>query len=273
MSATDQPLYGLRYAGGKSHIARGTGKWIAGLLPKSTTYIEPFAGMLGVLLKLPKSTVEIANDRNSRLVNWWRCLRDDTDELLRLVTLTPNARDAFCEATDRIDDPALSDLERAAAFHIVIAQAYGSDDSQLTRGNWMVRFLTAPQAHKRQHARLLAVANRIIDIQIENRCAVELLERTAKIADATIYCDPPYHDTPAKDRFYLHSVDRGDLTEVLKIQKGKVAISGYRTDWDHLDWYRLERDTYCLLSQRYEAETSRSEVLWVNYPTVQPVLF
>ena len=229
--------------------------------------------MLGVLLQLPKSTVEIANDRNSRLVNWWRCLRDDTDELLRLVTLTPYARDAFCEAIDRIDDPALSDLERAAAFQTVIVQNYRSDDRDPTPGNWLLSFTDNRARPGMLHTRLTAVANRIIDIQIENRCAVELLERTAKIADATIYCDPPYRDTKGTDRYYNAEIDFGDLTEVLKIQKGKVAISGYGTDWDHLDWHRLEHDSHCLLSQRYGTDRNRTEVLWANYPTGQPVLF
>ena len=64
-------LAAMLYAGTKSgRSALGLGHWIAGQLPQSEqqTYVEPFAGMLGVLLARPRSQLEIVNDLDERVV-------------------------------------------------------------------------------------------------------------------------------------------------------------------------------------------------------------
>ena len=270
--ALRKPIFAIRYTGGKSAGSpRGTGRWIAGLLPQSRTYTEPFAGMLGVLLQRPKSTVEIVNDRNSRLINWWRCLRDHTDELLRQTMMTPWSRELFTQAIARMDNPALTDIERASAFHTVILQGYRADDSVRTPGDWLIRYTDCNVPKNTEYLRLLAVADRVADVTIENRDAVELLDRLARIPDITTYCDPPYA-TSDEHRFYSDHVNLDDLTATLKAQKGNVAISGYGTEWDHLDWNRADRRSTCTLAREF-GDTARTEVLWMNYPTTQPGLF
>ena len=65
---------GLSYYGGKNP-QRGVPHWINSLLPSTkecTLYVEPFCGMMGVLLSRQESFCEIVNDANERVVNWWR---------------------------------------------------------------------------------------------------------------------------------------------------------------------------------------------------------
>ncbi len=71
------------YWGGKSPYDRGTGRWIANLLPNvpGHTYCEPFAGMLGGLLQRERASREIINDLNGDIANFWRVLRDRPAEL------------------------------------------------------------------------------------------------------------------------------------------------------------------------------------------------
>ncbi len=82
----------LSYYGGK----RGYGKaqWIASFLPHTpdSCYIEPFAGMAGVLLARAPVKTEILNDLNGRVVNWWRAVRDKPEEFGRLLEFTPFSR-------------------------------------------------------------------------------------------------------------------------------------------------------------------------------------
>ena len=82
-------LRALGWVGGKSPFgAHKTGQWIASLLPPvgtTYTYIEPFAGMLGVMLQRPKHRREIANDLDGDLVNWWRAVRDYPEATRRPV--------------------------------------------------------------------------------------------------------------------------------------------------------------------------------------------
>ena len=65
--------------GGKSSKSISqTGAWIAGLLPppeKRQTYLEPFCGMLGVLLQRSPPGHEIVNDADGAVINWWRTVR------------------------------------------------------------------------------------------------------------------------------------------------------------------------------------------------------
>lgn len=85
---------GLNYYGGKQKTA----PWIASLLPTRQAYLEPFAGMLSVLLARPKADVEIANDLDCNLWNWWRCVRERGGEMARRLDWTPIGRREFEEA-------------------------------------------------------------------------------------------------------------------------------------------------------------------------------
>ena len=82
----------LPYYGGK----RGYGKaeWIASFLPHTpdSCYVEPFAGMAAVLLARSPVDIEILNDANERIVNWWRIVRDEAEEFGRLIDFSPFSR-------------------------------------------------------------------------------------------------------------------------------------------------------------------------------------
>lgn len=80
----------LRYHGGKWRIA----PWIISHMPDHRAYVEVFGGAAGVLLRKERSTVEVWNDLDSQVFNFFRVLRDQDAcfELVRLVALTPFSR-------------------------------------------------------------------------------------------------------------------------------------------------------------------------------------
>jgi D12 class N6 adenine-specific DNA methyltransferase len=55
-------------------------------------YIEPYAGSAAVLFAKPRSPVEIINDLDDQVVNFFRVLRDHPAALARACQLTPYAR-------------------------------------------------------------------------------------------------------------------------------------------------------------------------------------
>ena len=81
-----------------------------------------------------------------------------------------------------------------------------------------------------------------------------------------IYCDPPYlkADTQA---YAENTIDHAELKQLLKLQKGKVALSGYQFGgefYDDLGWWKYEKETH-----NYAFEFNgrpRIETLWCNYP-------
>ena len=74
------------YGGKFSHL-----DWLLPLLPKTTHYCEPYGGSAAVLLNRDPSPVETYNDIDGDLVNFFRVLRDNPDDLIRKIGLTPNS--------------------------------------------------------------------------------------------------------------------------------------------------------------------------------------
>ena len=95
------------------------GPWIASILPwrRDSCYVEPFAGMLGVLLCRRPVQPEIVNNRDGNLVCWWRMVRDHPNKFAHLVIQTPRSRDLYREACSRLKAGIASPARRALALH------------------------------------------------------------------------------------------------------------------------------------------------------------
>ena len=121
-------------------------------------------------------------------------------------------------------------------------------------------------AHK-----ISALHTRLIDIQIERKCALELLDDLKGNDNCVIYCDPPYPDKYNGYNFDINSVS--DFTDILKSQKGKVAVSGYDGDFDCLDWHKQTFKSFLKIGEM-ETKRERVEALWTNFkPETQKTLF
>ena len=253
------PWYGGKQRSGKA-------EWIAGLLPwsKKSTYVEPFGGMASVLVRRAPVKCEIYNDLDGRAVNWWRVLRERTEEFIHLVTLTPHSRAEYERARGMLGD--LDDLQRAWAFHIAVAQ---SVNCSLTAGKkeWIIS-RSGNSFRTWRKERIEPLVTRMRDVQLENKDAIELLVWFTDIEDAVIYCDPPY--STARVDHYQHShFNISALTDALLVQRGQVAISGYGDEWDHLGWQRHELE--CTISSlgANKIVEPRTEVLWTNYDVAE----
>ena len=265
-------LHALQYHGGKSVWTYGVGRWIASLLPtdRKVTYAEPYAGMLGVLLNRRKCASEIVNDLNGRVVNWWLAIRDEPDEYKRLLLLTPYSETLYTEALETLDEG--TSVQRAIKFQLVLmaSQSHGDGDQH---GGFSVRYkpgssTLAGNMHRLVH-RLDALADRLRDVQLLCRPAVQVLERLEQVSEAVIYCDPPYPDT-ATNAYAVVQHDHEATFKSLQRQQGKVAISGYGDQWDHLGWHRSTHDVQVFGTSGSSAKP-RTEVLWTNYKPVQQI--
>ena len=262
-----KPLVAMPYYGGK---ARYLSKWILSHLPTDTSgiYVEPFAGMLGVLLNRPIAQLEMVNDTDERIVNWWRVVRNHPAELERLLHCTPWSRTEFADAVIPSDDP----IENARRFTVLVSQNLMRGSNAGCGGwgvGWRRTFLrggaTLPNPSGLIADKIEQIAARIYNVQIENCCGIELLERTSQNAEAVVYADPPYY-TAITSPYRDATIDIERMTEVLLKHRGRVAISGYGDEWAHLDW-RCE--TYNILhSAPKYAASARVEKLWMNYPRV-----
>lgn len=84
----------ITWFGGKGMMASK----ILPYFPEHHTYAEPFGGGASMLFAKPPSPVEVYNDMDSGLVNFFRVLRDPEafERFHHLAALTPYSREEYC---------------------------------------------------------------------------------------------------------------------------------------------------------------------------------
>lgn len=120
---------------------------------------------------------------------------------------------------------------------------------------------------------IFEAAERLRGVQIENRPALELIDRF-NFPNVLIYADPPYLLNTRYGKQYrceMTDADHRDLLDALKAHRGPVLLSGYESSLyrDALKgWYTDTAETITQTSAK------RREVLWMNFePVVQEQLF
>jgi len=256
------------YGGKYSHLS-----WLLPLLPEANHFCEPFGGSAAVLLNRDPSPVETYNDLDGEVVNFFRVLRDQRDELIEAIGLTPFSREEFVVAIQESVD-GLSNLERARRFYVRARQARTGLAQTASPGRWATcrntsrrgmsgaisRWLGSPQD-------LIEIAARLIRVQIDHRPAIDVIQAYDS-PDTLFYCDPPYPHASRGDSkaygFEMTDSEHIRLAKALRDVQGRVAISGYRCDlMDELygDWKRIDADP----SLCHSVKGERQESLWINY--------
>jgi len=256
------------YGGKFNHL-----DWLLPLLPKCHHYCEPFAGSAAVLLNREPSPVETYNDVDGEVVNFFRVLRTQSDDLVRAIGLTPFSREEFYLAIST-NGHSITNLERARRFFIRARQARTGLAQTASLGRWANCKNTSRAGMSGVVSRWLGsvdglpnIALRLLRVQIENRPAVEII----KLYDSPgtlFYCDPPYVHSSRGDAkaysFEMADTEHLELSKVLNRCKGNVALSGYRCDlMDELykEWRRIDSPP----KQFHSIKKLRTEALWMNY--------
>ena len=177
----------LNYPGAKWGMAQE----IVQIMPPHRSYLEPFAGSLAVLFHKPRSAIETVNDIDGDIVNFFRVLRAEPERLAREIDLTPYARAVFDDAHENRGE---TDFDRAVRFCIRSRMGHGFKTCQKTG------FKIDVYARERSYClncwndmpeNIRAAAERLKEVQIENRPALELIRRFRHV-NVLIYADPPY---------------------------------------------------------------------------------
>ena len=260
-------LSAFPYMGGKSML-RKVGPWVAAHLPMRDGYCEPFAGMASVLLNRPKSRQEILNDANEHIVCWWRMVRDQPEELKYQLEHTPYSEAEFERARQAVrDNDHPNDLAKARDAAICLWQGFGR--AVPGRAGWAKPRSSRPDdlSSSDPLPDIPALADRLRDVRLFCRDALDVLEYLSCYKYLTIYCDPPYDVATSGD--YGLKVNRQELFAALLRQENAVAISGYGEEWDGLLEYGWSKDTMEVKvthnALNKVVERGRVEALWTNY--------
>lgn len=252
-------------------------KWLLPLVNKieHTTYVEPFGGSGALLFNKPISPVEVYNDIYGDVVNFLRVLRDHTEEIVNLLSLTPYSREEFEDAINIPED--LSYIERARKFFVRARQVRSGLATSCTVGNWSYSKSESRRGISQTVSRwlssvdgLLEFVDRLKVIQIENLPAIDIINRYSS-KDTLYYLDPPYMLETRSQEAYAHEMVHKDHERLLKFIKsidGKFVLSGYSNElYDNLlsDWHILEFEEN--LGGFSKSESSkRIEKIWSSVP-------
>jgi DNA adenine methylase len=264
-------LLPFRWYGGKySHL-----NWLLPLLPEERQYVEPYGGSGAVLLNREPAQVETFNDIDSDITNFFKVLRENKSEFIEEIALTPYSREEFEKAVREKDNENLSDMEKARLFFVRAGQVQNGLAQSATPGRWSYCITMSRRdmsgnisSYYGKLKKLKKIAERLRRVQIENKPALDIIERYDD-ANTLFYCDPPYpHSSRGDPNSYagneMSDEEHRELAEVLKNCDGKVAISSYECDLMeelYSDWNKEREEE----KKTHTGKASRQECLWMNY--------
>lgn len=265
MSAPTRPA--LRYYGGKWNLA----PWIIEHFPEHVCYVEPFAGAASVLMRKDPSPVEVYNDADGEVVNFFRVLREQPDELIRALILTPYAREELEITLERVDDL----VERARRLFVRCWMARGGARNtwkpgwRFQRTDLMRRAITTDWCDV---GRLFEVVERLKAVQIEHGRALDVIKRF-DAPETLFYCDPPYVAGTRSERWgsngyhtEMTDEDHREFGDALTQIRGMAVVSGYDNELYRelfAGWEAVTRSTYTEGSSA-TGRPLRTEVLWIS---------
>lgn len=256
------------YGGKFSHL-----DFLVPLLPTDAEHFcDVFGGSAAVLMNVSPYSVETYNDLDSDLVNFFETLRNDSEQLVRAIGLTPFSREELARACEPASN--LTKLERARRFYIRARQTRTGLAQKSSEGRWAHCVLTSRAGMAGAVSRWLGsvealpeIAQRFQRVQIENAPAIEIIRRY-DTARTVFYLDPPYvHSTRGDTAAYgyeMNDDEHVELSEVLHTIRGRAVLSGYRSDlYDRLyrDWQRVDAPPRLCHSTR----SPRQESAWRNF--------
>lgn len=271
--------------GGKQKLADD----VLALFPEHNVYVEVFGGGASVLLAKPAGKLDVYNDLDRGLVNFFRCLRDFPEQLVPLLELTPYSRAEWEDARNTwasIEDP----VERARRWYVIAA---GSFAGFAARNNGDAGRGWGGDRLGRMHlSRAASTANRVDNIWrfVERMRPVQIdcldwrkcLDRYDD-PDALFYLDPPYVPETRRAGGYTHELtaeDHAELIERVLALRGVAIVSGY----DHPIYEPLvsgggfTRHEFGVWStaargQKGLARDRRVEIIWASPRATRPTLF
>jgi DNA adenine methylase len=259
----------VSYYGGKQKLA----KTILALMPEHRLYCEPFTGGGAVFFAKAPSEVEIVNDTNGELINFYEVVKRDFAALEREVAATLHSREQHNHARVIYRNPGLFDpVKRAWALWMLANSSYGNK----LEGDFRYdRVGTNSKVLDNKRAGFTSVyAARLRRVQSECCDALRII-RSRDVPDGFFYCDPPYvgADQGHYDGYTQEDFDA--LLATLESLKGKFLLSSYRNKSltaciARNGWHSVELRMRCAMTSRYEIK-DKIEVLTANYPFTRDV--
>lgn len=256
----------LTYYGGKQTLA----PIIVEMIPEHILYGEPFFGGGAVFFLKKPSKIEVINDTNAELMNFYRVAKTRFNELNDMVQLSLISRNLHHHATIVYHNPDLfDDVRRAWAIWVLCMMGFSAkldgpfgfdkkDGSQSKRLMFKKQDFTEELMH------------RLEKVQIESADALYVIQ-SRDHEDAFFYCDPPYIGSNMGHYKGYTEEDFKALLEMLASLKGKFLLSSYPSPMlsefiQANSWNSMKKDITVTVNKKGGNPKTKTEVLTANYP-------
>lgn len=209
------------YVGGKSYMIN---EIVSRLDYSCETYIELFGGALSVLLNKPPHQIEIANDINDDIVNFFKVVKDKKGieafkKELKYILYAETTFKKYLNSNPQ------DKISKAVRWFVIQNMSFAGNGSSFgysfTRRNSKKFF--------NKLAKIDLIYQRLQNVQILKKDFRVILDTIKNKKGFMLYCDPPYINAEHYYQGNFTIKDHQDLAEMLNFiaDKHKILISYY----------------------------------------------
>ena len=255
----------ITYYGGKQRMV----KYILPLIPSHKFYCEPFAGGAAIFFAKENAEVNILNDTNRELMNFYNVVKNDFVSLEKEIAITLHSRDLHRKASVIYNNSDMfSDIKRAWALWVLSNQSFCSK----LDGTWgydVTRNSTTKKVISHKEGFSIDLAIKLQNVQLECADALYVI-RSRDRENSFFYVDPPYYNS---DMGHYDGYSKDDFEELLKQLskiKGKFMLSSYPSELlseytNRFQWKNYSIESTVSVNQSGKLKKRKTEVLTMNY--------
>lgn len=215
----------VTYYGGKQNMV----KHILPLIPEHNLYCEPFCGGAAIFFAKENAEVNVLNDTNRELINFYNVVKHDFVALEKEIEITLHSRDLHRKASVIYNNPDMfSEIKRAWALWTLSTQSF----SAMLDGSWgydISKNRTSKHVNNKKDSFTIDFAIKLQDVQLECADALYIIN-SRDCKEAFFYVDPPYYNS---DMGHYDGYSKDDFENLLKTLsqiKGKFLLSSYPSE-------------------------------------------
>lgn len=269
----------LKWAGGKRQLLEELKKHMP---KKYNTYYEPFIGGGALFFELQRGQAVI-NDSNSELINCYRVIKENPDELIEDLRKHKNDLEHYYTTRDldrqKTNYAKLSDVERASRIIYLNKTCYNG----LFRVNSQGQFNVPFGRYKNPDLLNIAVVKAVHEYLKNNQIIIlnedfEEAVKSAKKGDF-IYFDPPYDpvsDTSSFTGYDINGFNKDEqeklrnVVDILHNKKCYFLLSNAYTEYivnlyNHKDYRQIKISAIRAINSNAEKRGKIDEILVKNY--------
>ena len=233
-------------------------------------YNEPFCGGAAVFFAKQPSDIEVLNDTNKELINFYSVLKNRYADLEPLIRVTLHSRSLHRDASTIYNNAHLFDeVKRAWALWVQSSQSF----SAMIDGSWGYDKTENHTSKKIQSKiRMFSedLAIRLQNVQLESTDATYVIQ--SRDSKTTLhYVDPPYIGSDCGHYDGYTEDDYEKLLQALSKIQGKFLLSGYPSDLlnrysKEFKWHLWSIEQKVSVNAKSGYLKKKVEVLAANYP-------